>query len=93
MDPRRRLADAPACYQIRVRGAIDPHWSDWFDGLAMLHRFSFEEGDVSYANRFLESNAYRAATAKGEITSNLPSRASFSKVPSMSVLSATWAPA
>lgn len=26
----------------------------WFDGLAMLHRFSFQEGDVSYANRFLD---------------------------------------
>ncbi|MBK9711323.1 MAG: hypothetical protein IPO81_08340 [Kouleothrix sp.] len=37
MDPRRRLADAPACYQIRVRGAIDPHWSDWFDGLAIAY--------------------------------------------------------
>jgi beta,beta-carotene 9',10'-dioxygenase len=33
----------------------------WFDGLAMLHRFSFGDGGVSYANRFLESRAYRAA--------------------------------
>ena len=33
----------------------------WFDGFAMLHRFSFADGDVSYANRFLESRAYRAA--------------------------------
>lgn len=33
----------------------------WFDGLAMLHRFSFERGEVSYANRFLRSEAYRAA--------------------------------
>ncbi len=40
----------------------------WFDGFAMLHRFSFGEGDASYACRFLESNAYRAANAKGEIT-------------------------
>ena len=46
----------------------DRTMNHWFDGLAMLHRFSFEEGDVSYASRFLESNAYRAATAKGEIT-------------------------
>ena len=35
--------------------------SHWFDGLAMLHRFAFADGDVSYANRFLESKAYRAA--------------------------------
>ena len=25
----------------------------WFDGFAMLHRFSFAGGEVSYANRFL----------------------------------------
>lgn len=33
----------------------------WFDGLAMLHRFSFDSGRVSYANRFLRTEAYRAA--------------------------------
>lgn len=31
-----------------------------FDGLAMLHRFSFKGGRVSYANRFLESPQYRS---------------------------------
>ena len=35
MDRQRSLADKPACYQIRVRGALDPHWSDWFDGMAI----------------------------------------------------------
>jgi beta,beta-carotene 9',10'-dioxygenase len=30
-------------------------------GLAMLHRFSFGGGRVSYANRFLRTKAYRAA--------------------------------
>jgi carotenoid cleavage dioxygenase-like enzyme len=39
----------------------------WFDGLAMLHRFSIADGGVSYANRFLESKAYRAAEETGEI--------------------------
>ena len=38
------------------------------DGLAMLHRFSFADGDVSYANRFLETKAYRAAKENGELT-------------------------
>ena len=27
----------------------------WFDGLAMLHRFRFAEGSVSYSNRVLDS--------------------------------------
>jgi hypothetical protein len=25
--------DGPVCYQIRLRGELDPGWSDWFDGL------------------------------------------------------------
>ena len=33
----------------------------WFDGLAMLHRFGFSGGKVSYANRFLQSDAYKRA--------------------------------
>lgn len=33
----------------------------WFDGLAMLHRFSFAGGRVSYANRYLRTEAFRAA--------------------------------
>ena len=39
----------------------------WFDGLAMLHRFSFADRAVSYANRFLETRAYRAAKERGRI--------------------------
>lgn len=39
----------------------------WFDGFAMLHRFAFEGGEVSYANRYLESKAYTAARDTGEI--------------------------
>jgi carotenoid cleavage dioxygenase-like enzyme len=39
----------------------------WFDGLAMLHRFSFAEGRVQYASRFLEGRAYRAAREQGRI--------------------------
>jgi beta,beta-carotene 9',10'-dioxygenase len=37
----------------------------WFDGLAMLHKFSFGGGRVSYANRFLRGHAYREAEAEG----------------------------
>jgi beta,beta-carotene 9',10'-dioxygenase len=39
----------------------------WFDGLAMLHRFSFAGGEVSYANRFLGTRAWRAAQDRGQI--------------------------
>ena len=42
MDTRRPTTSAPAHYQIRVRGALDPHWSEWFDGMAI----SCDSGDT-----------------------------------------------
>src|SRR5919204_660113 len=39
----------------------------WFDGFAMLHRFGIADGEVSYASRFMQTKAYRAAEEKGEI--------------------------
>ncbi|MGD8397712.1 MAG: carotenoid oxygenase family protein [Anaerolineae bacterium] len=39
----------------------------WFDGLAMLHRFFFDDGQVSYRNRFLDCQAYREARETGTI--------------------------
>jgi beta,beta-carotene 9',10'-dioxygenase len=38
----------------------------WFDGMAMLHRFTFGGGRVSYANRFLRTKAFEA-TEEGQI--------------------------
>jgi beta,beta-carotene 9',10'-dioxygenase len=37
------------------------------DGLAMLHRFSFRRGAVSYANRFLRSSQFESAREEGRI--------------------------
>ncbi len=39
----------------------------WFDGLAMLHRFTIAGGRVSYGSRFLESRSYRAARERGRM--------------------------
>jgi beta,beta-carotene 9',10'-dioxygenase len=39
----------------------------WFDGLAMLHRYTFGDGEVSYGSRFLRSRAFRAAQETGEL--------------------------
>lgn len=35
MSPRHSPDDAPASYQIRVRGALDPHWSRWFGDMTI----------------------------------------------------------
>jgi beta,beta-carotene 9',10'-dioxygenase len=65
----------------------DRTMNHWFDGFAMLHRFSFAEGDVSYANRFLESRAYRAARDQGRIAysefATDPCRSLFQRVSAM----------
>jgi len=39
----------------------------WFDGLAMLRRYGFDEGELRYSNRFLRSEAYADAKA-GQLT-------------------------
>lgn len=39
----------------------------WFDGLAMLKKFSFNQGNVSYMNRFLRSEAYIKGIKSGQI--------------------------
>jgi carotenoid cleavage dioxygenase-like enzyme len=56
------LRTGPAKFEAGEGG-----YRHWFDGLAMLHRFSFADGAVSYANRFLQSRAYRAAREQGRI--------------------------
>lgn len=56
----------------------------WFDGPALLHRFAFHEGRVSYANRFLRSRAYESARQTGKISMREfgtdPCRSLFGKV-------------
>ncbi|HEX3324850.1 MAG TPA: carotenoid oxygenase family protein, partial [Solirubrobacterales bacterium] len=56
------LRNGPAKFEVG-----EQQMRHWFDGLAMLHRFSFAEGRVSYGNRFLESRAYRGDREQGRI--------------------------
>src|SRR5437588_12226600 len=64
----------------------------WFDGLAMLHRFTIDDGRVSYGNRALESRAYRAAREQGRIAyaefATDPCRSLFRRVQTMLTASA-----
>ncbi len=56
------LRTGPARYEVgpdRMR--------HWFDGYAMLHRFTIAGGRVSYGNRYLQSRAYRRAQEAGRI--------------------------
>jgi beta,beta-carotene 9',10'-dioxygenase len=76
------LRTGPAKWEVGGRSM-----NHWFDGLAMLHRFSFDDGEVSYANRFLETRAYRAAKRDGRIAysefATDPCRSLFQRVTSL----------
>ena len=65
----------------------DRSMNHWFDGLAMLHRFSFAGSGVSYANRFLQTRAWRAARDSGRIEysefATDPCRSLFQRVTAM----------
>jgi carotenoid cleavage dioxygenase-like enzyme len=50
------LRNGPALFEAGERTV-----RHWFDGQAMLHRFSVSEGSVTYGNRFLRTKAYAAA--------------------------------
>lgn len=50
--------------KVMIDGQSNVHW---FDGLAMLHAFSFKEGTVTYSNKFLRSDAYEAVFKQGSL--------------------------
>ena len=56
------LRTGPARFEVG-----DQKMRHWFDGLAMLHRFTIDGGRVSYGNRYLEGRSYRAARETGQI--------------------------
>src|SRR5262245_16522061 len=76
------LRTGPAKWEVG-----DQQLRHWFDGAAMLHRFGFENGRVSYANRFLETRAYRASRDSGKIAysefATDPCRSLFKRVATM----------
>ena len=56
------IRNGPGTFQVG-----DQRYRHWFDGHAMLHKFSFQKGKVSYANKFLETKAHKAAMESGRI--------------------------
>jgi hypothetical protein len=54
MDSQRSPDDTPARYRIQVRGTLDPHWSVWFDQLAISHD---AEGNTLLAGPVLDQAA------------------------------------
>ncbi|QNO15431.1 carotenoid oxygenase family protein [Alkalicella caledoniensis] len=42
-------------------------YNHWFDGLAMLHRFDFNQGKILYTNKFLRGSTYKESMIKGTV--------------------------
>ncbi len=76
------LRNGPAMFEIGGQS-----FRHWFDGMAMLHRFGFADGRVSYANKFLQSTAYKGNLASGKISysefATDPCRSIFKRVQSV----------
>lgn len=43
------------------------HYNHWFDGMAMLHQFKIENGEVRYMSRFLQSDSYKKNSERDRI--------------------------
>ena len=56
------VRNGPAQFEVGARS-----FNHWFDGYAMLHKFSFANGRVSYANKYLQSDGYKLAQKHGKI--------------------------
>ncbi|MGE0608083.1 MAG: carotenoid oxygenase family protein [Pirellulales bacterium] len=78
------LRNGPAKFEIGGKPL-----KHWFDGLAMLHKFSLRDGQVSYANRFLRSHTYQESLRTGRISAaqfaSDPCRSLFRRVMSLFV--------
>ena len=76
------LRTGPARFEVGAQ-----QMRHWFDGLAMLHRFTIAGGNVSYGGRHLDSRSYRAARERGSLAysefATDPCRSIFRRVQSM----------
>jgi len=73
------VRNGPAKFEVGTQS-----FRHWFDGLSMLHSFTFKDGVVSYVNKFLQSCDYRESTERGKITKSAfatdPCRSIFQRV-------------
>jgi hypothetical protein len=55
-----REYDLPATYAIRLHGALDPSWSDWFDGFSITQ----QEGETLLEGQVPDQAALHGMLAK-----------------------------
>ncbi|OEY87050.1 hypothetical protein BIY23_00995 [Wolbachia pipientis] len=59
------IANGPAQFEVGTT-----HFKHWFDGFAMIKKFTFDSGKVSFRNRFLLSEQYAKSNANGGLYKN-----------------------
>lgn len=68
------IRNGPAKFEVG-----DNRVNHWFDGLAMLHKFRFADGDVTYSNRFLRTRTFRKAVEEGTLANQFATSGSYLK--------------
>ena len=53
--------ETSACYQIRIRGQLDPSWSEWLGGLEIT---SYTNGDTFLTGNLVDQSALQAVIDK-----------------------------
>ena len=51
----------PVCYQLRVTGHLDEHWSVWFDAMSLVHE---ADGTTSLCGSVADQSALYGLLAK-----------------------------
>ncbi|XP_069598640.1 carotenoid-cleaving dioxygenase, mitochondrial-like [Ranitomeya imitator] len=56
------LRNGPGQYEFG-----DDKFNHWFDGMALMHKFTIEKGNVTYMSKFLQSDSYKANESENRI--------------------------
>ncbi len=56
------LRTGPALFELEKQS-----YNHWYDGLAMLYKFSFLNGNVGFDCKYLKSDAYELGTSSGKV--------------------------
>jgi hypothetical protein len=53
--------DQPSIYRIRVKGHLDPAWSDWFEGFTLTHE---PNGETTLTGQIVDQSALQGVLLK-----------------------------
>ncbi|HEX8510892.1 MAG TPA: hypothetical protein VF635_15505 [Propionibacteriaceae bacterium] len=57
----KRRPSGPACYELRIEGHLDEHWSTWFDEMSLIRE---EDGTTTLRGLVSDQAALHGLLAK-----------------------------